>query len=443
MGIAGWNTLTSDAATNRTLRTLRETTGGGGSWDGKFVLSRKYLQLFRTGFTHKAVWGGRGTAKTTSIACYIILRMDAAYTVVAGLRKRQVSIAHTSMQALKKAARILGLSHRFEFVRNEIRHRLNGSFAFFQGLEHESDESTRGLDGVDIFWLDEARNVAHRDLMNVVRVIRERGAELITSWNPLDPEDAIEKFYRTGELLPAKLLTLSTSVEDNPLFFASPMADEYWRLKAEDEQTWRHVYGGEYDIANGDRIYTKFKQGEVPARYLEGATLCIGLDLGYVDDPTVASRTWINPKHSLIYVEKEAVGYGEDVAGINDLLMHVTGGDRSLTIISDNSERRTTDDLKNEYGWEIATTKKNVAGFGVVEGIRFIDSHTNAFIHPDCTETWTETKHYKWKMDRMTGKRTQVPRKGHDHCWDSIRYAVMGRDMVGSSDVELFMVRGF
>src|SRR4029077_6407595 len=106
--------------------------------------------LFRPGYTHKALYGGRGTAKTTSIALYIILRMDAAYTIVAGLRKRQVSIRHSSKRALERAIRWLGLNGRFEILHTEIRNRVTGSVAFFRGLEHDSDETTRGLDGVDI-----------------------------------------------------------------------------------------------------------------------------------------------------------------------------------------------------------------------------------------------------------------------------------------------------
>jgi phage terminase large subunit len=437
MAIDGWNTLTSSSATNRTLRTLRATVGTGGSWNGQLVLSKKYLQLFRPGFIHKAVSGGRGTAKTTSIALYIILRMDAAYTVVAGLRKRQVSIKHTSRQALLKAIRLLGLGHRFEQLQNEIRHRVTGSFAFFQGLEHESDESTRGLDGVDIFWIDEARNVAHRDLMNVVRVIRERGAELITSWNPLDPEDAIERLYN-GEMPPQSLLKIVTSQEDNPLFFASPMADEYWRLKAEDEQMWLHVYGGAYDIAGGERIYDNIQIGVPPDQFFEDAVPVYGMDIGYSDDPSVVTKTWVSDTFKRAFVEKEAVGYGEDVDGICDLLDAVLDGKDDL-VTCDNSEPRTTAAV-NALGYNLLKTKKNE--IGVVEGIREVRS-LRPIVHPSCTETIDESKHYKWKVDRQSGKRTQVPRKGHDHCWDSIRYAVLGRDAAAGNEVGIFRVQGF
>ncbi|MEQ1955382.1 PBSX family phage terminase large subunit [Mesorhizobium sp. CN2-181] len=438
--IEGWNTLTNPAMANRALRTLRETVNNSASWNGKLVLSKKYLQLFRPGFTHKAVFGGRGTAKSTSIAIYIVLRMDAAFVIVAGMRKRQVSLRHTSKGALERAIRWLGLQHRFEVTLHEIRNRVTGSFAFFRGLEHDSDEDTRGLDDVNIFWLDEARNVAHNDLMNLVRAIRAIGAELICSWNPLDPEDAVERFYR-GNVAPQHLLLIDTAQEDNPLFFASPMADEYWRLKAVDEQMWGHVYGGAYDIAQGDRIYTKAEIGTVPAQYLEGVEPCYGLDLGYTDDPTVATKTWVLEKYNTIYVEREAVGYGEDVDGIADLLTDVLHR-RDAVVISDNSEQRTTSALSAK-GFSIEVTAKNVVGKSVVEGIRFINGHSRIIVHPACTETWTETKHYKWKIDRQTGKRLQMPRKGHDHCWDSIRYAVMARDVIGSHEVEMFRVPGF
>jgi phage terminase large subunit len=419
--ISGWNTFSNDAAAERTLRALRQSLRDSTNVPGgKLVLSSKYMQLFRGGFVHKACFGGRGTAKTTSIALYIILRMSLAHTIVAGLRKRQVSIRHSSKRALERAVRWLGLSREFEILHTEIRHKENGSIAFFRGLEHDSDETTRGLDGVDIFWLDEARNVSARALQLLVQVIRERGAELISSWNPLDPEDAIEQFYR-GSVPPQHLLLLDTTQDDNPSFFASPMADEYWRLKATDELTWEHVYGGKYDIAGGERIYSRIEVGEVPWSYLKGLSPCYGLDLGYSDDPTVATKTWVIEELKTIYCEKEAVGYGEDVAGIADLLNDVLH-DKSALIISDNSEQRTTTALY-ELGYNVEVAKKGQGS--VLEGIRHINGY-RLIVHPDCTESIEEAAHYKWKIDRATGKRTQVPRKGHDHTWDSRRYAIMG-----------------
>lgn len=429
--IEGWNTLTNPSATNRTLRTLRQTVAEG-SWNGQLVLSRKALQIFRSGFTHKAVYGGRVTEKTTSIALYIMSRMDADYTRVACLRKRLVSLRHSSRQSLVDAARMLGLQDRFEFLHNEIIHKENGSVAFFKGLETDAEETMRGTAGVDIFWLDEARNVSHKDFMEVVRAIRKRGAELISSWNPLDPEDPVDKFYRGNGVAVSSLLLVHLTHEDSASFFNSPAADEYWRLKAEDEAMWRHVYGGGYDVFKGERIYTDFKVGVVPAHYLIGATCHYGLDLGYVDDPTVATKTWLNPRYGLIYIEKEAVGYGEDVEGIAELLNAVLDSEDD-DVISDNSEPRTTAAL-NDMGYSINKTRKNVAGKSVVEGIREIKGHSAKYIHPSCTETIEETKHYKWKMDRTTGKRIPIPRKGHDHCWDSVRYAVMGRDLVEAND---------
>jgi len=365
------------------------------------------------------------------------LRMDAAYTVVAGLRKRQVSIRHSSKRALERAIKWLGLTARFEILHTEIRNRVTGSVAFFRGLEHDSDETTRGLDGVDIFWLDEARNVSMRALMDLVRVLRERGAELISSWNPLDPDDAIESYYR-GEMPPQHLLLMETSQDDNPAFFASPMADEYWRLKAADEQMWEHVYGGKHDVVGGERVYPRIEIGEVPWRYLDGLEPCYGLDLGYTDDPTVAMRVWLLDEQKTIYVEREAVGYGEDTDGISDLLDAVLH-DRSATVIADNSEQRTTDAL-NGKGHNLIVTGKGAGS--VVEGIRFINGH-RIVVHPDCTEAIEESKHYKWRIDRQTGKRTQVPRKGHDHTWDATRYAVMGRDAAGNGPVEMLRIGGW
>jgi len=438
MSIPGWNIFTNETAAQKAMRSAKANSRVGNT--GPVVLSRKYMKLFRTGYTHKALHGGRGTGKTTAIAIYIILRMDAAYTVVAGLRKRQVSIRHSSKRALERAIRILGLSHRFEILHTEIRHLVTGSIAFFRGLEHDSDETTRGLDGVDIFWLDEARNVSYVALMNLIRVIRERGAECICSWNPLDPADAVEQYYRNEDeaLRPQHLLLIDTDQEDNPYFFSSPMQDEFWRLRAADEHQFNHVYGGGYDIGGGERIYDKIEVGIVPSHYLSNLTPTYGLDLGYVDDPTVAMKVWVLDQDQTIYIEKEAVGYGADEDGIADLLDAVVH-EKDALVIADNSEQRTTDAV-NGKGYNLSITKKGAGS--IVAGIRFIRGF-RLIVNPQCEETIEEAKHYKWKLDRQSGKRTQTPRDGHDHCWDAIRYAVMGREEVGNGPVGVMRIAGW
>jgi len=437
MLLDGWNILTNSGANDRALQRLRASARMRDMRDGgKVLFSSSYAPLFKP-FTHAAIKGGRGTAKTTHVATYIALRMDAGFVTVCGLRKHLISIRQSSKRAIERAIYRLGLQDRFDIQHLVIKNKVTGSEVFFRGLDSDADETTRGLDGVDIFWIDEARNVTGVALNLVIQVLRERGAQLITTWNPLDPEDAVEQLYFSGKP-PANTLLIHTTQEDNPAFFASPAADNYWRMKQYDEPQWRNVYGGEFDVTGGERVYSKVEIGTLPYQYLADETPCFGLDLGYKDDPSVATKTWVLEKPRVIYVEREAVGYGEDVQGIAELLDIV--GAQDFPVIADNSEQRTTDALR-DMGHNIVVTQKNVIGKSVVEGIRHINGY-RIIVNPQCVETIDETKHYKWKVDKNTGKTTRQPRKGYDHSWDSIRYAVMAREPV-DEDEGVFTVPGF
>ncbi|RAZ88508.1 hypothetical protein DPM33_23575 [Mesorhizobium hawassense] len=383
------------------------------------IFPRNHAQvLFAPGVPFKALKGGRGTAKSTSAASYIILRMDADNVRVACLRRFQNSIRQSSKRSLEKAIERLGLSHRFHVTKkNEIYNKVTGSEAFFGGIERNTDDMARGLEDVDIFYIDEAHSVAIASFSVIIPTIRKSGAELILCWNPRDPEDGPDKLFLANGLYAGETLVHHAEIEDNPYFFQGQMGNSMRLMKAQNHDLYLHVWRGHYDTKRGDRIFD-ITIGALGHNALGGVEPVYGMDLGYVDDPTVVVKCYVLEHSKTIYVAKSAHEYGceaDDLPGLIDEVID----DRGDAVICDTNEQRTTAALTRK-GFNLINAEKGPGS--VVAGVRWLRGY-QIVVHPDCELVREEARLYKWQVDRATGKRKDVPVKGNDHTWDAIRYA--------------------
>ncbi|MGX8007923.1 PBSX family phage terminase large subunit [Mesorhizobium sp. ORM8.1] len=373
--------------------------------------------LFSEDATFKALKGGRGTAKSTSAAIYIILRMDAENVRVACLRRFQNSIRQSSKRSLERAIERLGLSHRFYVGRFDIVNKATGAEAFFQGIERNADDTARGLEDVDIFYIDEAHAVTISAFNVILPTLRKSDAEMILCWNPRDPEDAPDKLFLPGGLYASESVVCDAQIEDNPYFYVSPMARQMQLMKQQDNDLYQHIWRGAYDTKRSDRIFT-IQVRELSSGELRGIDPVYGMDLGYVDDPTVVVKVYVIEYSKTIYVAKCAHEYGCEADDLPDLIDEVIDS-RGDTVICDTNEQRTTSALVNK-GFNLVNAEKGPGS--VVAGVRWLRGYQIA-VHPDCELIQDEARLYRWKVDRATGKRTNVPVKGNDHSWDAVRYA--------------------
>src|SRR3954452_22934369 len=98
---------------------------------------------------HKCLFGGRGAAKSWSIATYIIARCFTERVRVVCCRQFQVSIRDSSKALIERRIRDLGLSDHFIINEQTIVNVRTGSDFLFIGLERNPD-SIRSLEGANI-----------------------------------------------------------------------------------------------------------------------------------------------------------------------------------------------------------------------------------------------------------------------------------------------------
>lgn len=118
--------------------------------DTVIEIAKEYKPLFDTDWREAAVYGGRGSLKSHTVARLLLIRARAAKTRIACFREFQNSIAESSHQLLADLISQYGLKE-FRVTDNAIYNTLTESDFIFKGLHH-NEQSIKSIEGIDIAW---------------------------------------------------------------------------------------------------------------------------------------------------------------------------------------------------------------------------------------------------------------------------------------------------
>jgi hypothetical protein len=154
-------------------------------------LPEEYRRLFDDDWREAAVWGGRYSLKSHSVARYLLLRAREEKTRVACFREFQSSIAESSHQLLSD------LIKQYEFVDfkvtdNSIINTANGSDFLFKGL-YNNEQTIKSIEGIDIAWVEEAQTVSKESLEVLTPTVRKPGSKIIYTYNRLLENDPVHQ----------------------------------------------------------------------------------------------------------------------------------------------------------------------------------------------------------------------------------------------------------
>jgi phage terminase large subunit len=203
---------------------------------------------------YKAAYGGRGGAKSHFFAEQLILRCFSRKTRAACIREVQATIKDSVRQLLIDKIQKLGLGKFFDVLDGEIRGR-NGSLIIFKGMQTYNAENIKSLEDFDIAWVEEAQTFSEKSLRLLRPTIRKEGSEIWFSWNPRHDTDAVDKFFRGGNV-PRNSIICPVNWYDNP-WFGGVLTDEKDQDYANDEEMAEHVWGGGYELITEGAYYAK------------------------------------------------------------------------------------------------------------------------------------------------------------------------------------------
>lgn len=182
--------------------------------------------------------GGRGSGKTQSVARFILYIAEKRKIKVCCGREIQKSIENSVKSVFDGLIAKNNLD--WKVSDKELIHRKSGSRIFFQGFREQGSVSIKGLDDVDILWIDEAQAITKPTLDIVIpTIIRKTNSKIIFTMNRLVRGDAVYRFCVGRE----DCLHITVNYFDNP-FLNEAMKREAEVQKAKNLADYEHIWLG-------------------------------------------------------------------------------------------------------------------------------------------------------------------------------------------------------
>lgn len=371
----------------------------------------RYAQKFQSGeWRFRVLHGGRGSAKSQTIATLLLLKGAQQKVRIVCLREYMESIAESSHKLLKDIIEAIpALSAHYTITQNAIRG-ANGTEIIFKGLRYNITE-IKGMQGIDFAWVEEAANVSENSWKMLTPTIREEGSEIWVSFNPEEEDSAT--FQRFIANPPRNALVMKVNYDQNP-FFPKVLRDEMESDRVSNYDNYLHVWEGELKRNTNAQVFKNFEVREFPTP--DNVEFMFGGDWGFAQDPTTLNRLFVDGK--TIYLDYEAHGVATEIDDLPELYAQVPLSDK-YTVRADNA-RPELISYMNRKGYKVVPCKK---GPGSIED--GVDNLLNykIVIHPRCKHTAKEFSKYAYKTHRLTGDVLPDLIDDWNHHIDGIRYA--------------------
>ena len=369
-------------------------------------------ELFRP-HRYKVLYGGRGSAKSWSVARALLVQGCGKKLRILCVREIQHSISESVHRLLSDQIWAMGLNGFYEITKNAIVG-ANGTEFLFKGIKFNTEE-IKSTEGVDICWVEEAEKVSAESWDILIPTIRKDNSEIIIVFNP-DSEDS-PTYQRFVVHPPKGAWVRKINYTDNPYFPDVLRQDMEW-CKERDYEAYLNIWEGECRKHSNALIFAgrfKVEDFDTPldARFYQGA------DWGFAKDPTTLVRCFMQDR--TIYIDREAWGVGVDLDETPALFDTIDTA-RKWPIKADNARPETISFMKRR-GFHISGAKKWAGS--IEDGIEFLKAY-DIVIHPRCRHTIDEFNNYSYKVDKQTGDVLPVIVDAWNHCIDALRYSLDG-----------------
>lgn len=217
-----------------------------------------------------AVYGGRGSGKTTSIAQALALMGKAMPLRILCAREIMKSLKESSHHEIRSAIRRLGLSDWYTVTDDRITGQLidwinpqtgllekRRTEFLFVGLRSSATGNTSNLEAIksygdiQICWIDEAAPISKTSWDILDPTIRRHAGsdprlpcQIWLSWNPRNEFDFMHQRFVVNPPPPETATVVRMDYWDNPWWYESGLSAKMELMKAEDYENYLHVYEG-------------------------------------------------------------------------------------------------------------------------------------------------------------------------------------------------------
>ena len=401
----------------------------------KIEIPDKLLPLFQPK-RYKVIHGGRGSAKSWSVARALVSIGATKSIRVLCARETQKSIQESVHRLLKDQIESLGLDQFYTIQENKILG-INGTEFTFAGIRQQGVANLKSYEGTDICWVEEAQVVTKKSWDVLIPTIRKPGSEIWVTFNPeLDTDETFSRFVVRP---PEESIVIQMNWQDNP-WFPPELDKERRQWLDRDPVGYLTTWEGKCRPAVEGAIYAN----EIEATQREGRIRAVPYD-PQLKVHTVWDLGW-NDSMSIICVQRVAsevrvIDYIEDShRTIDSYVMQLQerkwnwGTDY---IPHDGAHRdfksgKSTQELLQTLGRNVQVLARG----NPEEGIRLARMiFPRTYFDADrCTELVNHLKRYRRQINQVTQEAGAPLHDEHSHAADAFRYLAQSLDMMNNDN---------
>lgn len=376
----------------------------------------EFKRLFDDDWREAAVYGGRGSLKSHTVARFLLIRARQGMYRFGCFREYQNSIAESSHQLLTDLIGKYKLDE-FKVTDNAIINRITGSDFLFKGLRH-NEQSVKSIEGLDYGWVEEAQTVSANSIDVLVPTIRKPGSKIIYTYNRLKSEDPVHKRLVIEGRPKTLIINVNYDTAMKYGLFPEVLREEMEDDKLKRPNLYKHKWLGEPNNLEG-RVYKDWAFiDEIPH---EARLVRRGLDFGYSIDPAAVVDVYY---YNGGYILAERL-YRKRM--LNNQLASFLGSlnEPNTLIMADSAEPKSIAEISMEQIPIVGVNKKGTKEKGYLNYSIDYMQQQRISVTKASKNLISEYEDYLWATDR-DGKSLNKPEEGKDHALDAARYAFDG-----------------
>ena len=202
---------------------------------------------------YKFLKGGRGSAKSWSVARALLIQGAMQPHRILCTREVQKSIKQSVHQLLKDQIQALNLGGFYQVLETEIRGK-NGTSFHFSGLSDHTADSIKSFEGCTRVWIEEGQAITKRSWQILTPTIRANGSEIWVTYNPqLETDETHQR--AVGDKKDPDTVTVDINYWDNPWFPEVLEKERQHAQKTLPKEEYAHIWEGRCMPAVQGAIY--------------------------------------------------------------------------------------------------------------------------------------------------------------------------------------------
>lgn len=296
----------------------------------------------------------------------------------------------------------------------------NGSMFLFKGMDDA--EKIKSIVGITDIWIEESTELQEDEVQQLDLRLRAKAKNLqmIFSFNPVSKVNWVYKrWFADGVIVPESTMILKTTYKDNK-FLPQEYVDALEQMHDTNYAYWQIYANGEFSSLD-KLIFTNWEIYHDKAP--DNLSILIGLDFGYVNDPSAMIVSKIDEENKLIYVIDEMYERGLLNNEIAERI--INKGLAKEVIIADSAEQKSIEEIRR---LGVSRIKPAAKGQGsILQGIQKLQQY-KMLVSPVCHNFIIELQNYSWEKDKSSGDYINKPQDNYNHCCDALRYSLQCLD---------------